>query len=158
MLFPLWKLVNQLQKQFPYTVWFYCVWPGHLISISSCWEQRVNFISSFSFMQTARKTSQGQLDRSLTWIEVYREWRNLSAALTASLSAQNRRKTRDIFPNKNDCKLFFLGLFSSEADIVVFLLSFCREILQTHAQIKFKQNKCLIEKKDLMCKHIEIKD
>lgn len=59
MLFPLWKLVNQLQRQFPYTVWFYCVWPGHLISISSCWEQRVNFISSLSLMQTAWEAAQG---------------------------------------------------------------------------------------------------
>lgn len=50
MSFLLWKLVNQLQKQFPNPVWFYCVWPGHLISTSSCWEQRGNFISSFTFM------------------------------------------------------------------------------------------------------------
>lgn len=45
----LWKVVNQLQKQFPYPVWFYCVWPAHLIRISSRWEQRVNFISSLPF-------------------------------------------------------------------------------------------------------------
>lgn len=48
--FLLWKLVNQLQKQFPNPVWFYCVWPGRLISTSSCWEQRGNFTSSFTFI------------------------------------------------------------------------------------------------------------
>ena len=84
MLFPLWKLVNQLQRQFPYTVWFYCVWPGHLISISSCWEQRVNFISSLSFMQTARVARQGQLAGSPTLVGGRRRasWSGLAVSLS----------------------------------------------------------------------------
>lgn len=59
--FLLWKLVNQLQKQFSNSVWFYCVWPGHFINITSCWEQRVNFISSFTFrfLESTRRAESG---------------------------------------------------------------------------------------------------
>lgn len=65
--FLLWKLVNQLQKQFPNPVWFYCVWPGHLISTSSWWEQRGNFTSSFTFMCLDKRGTRRAVGR-VVWL------------------------------------------------------------------------------------------
>ena len=168
MLFPLWKLVNQLQKQFPYTVWFYCVWPGHLISISSCWEQRVNFISSFSFMQTVREVSEGQLDSSLAWLVMTRGWGNLWAGLTSSSSTLRNARDRlliFLFGNKNGgnnskSHIWVISYRSSYCGIPSFFLrDFGPLNKHTPNPNSNKTNKCTTREKknqDLMCEHIGV--
>lgn len=147
MLFPLWKLVNQLQRQFPYTVWFYCVWPGHLISISSCWEQRVNFISSLSLMQTVWEAAQG------SWTALGGRMGASRAGLTASVSRLKREAKILLLTEmlvNSPVKSYFLnerGMWHS-----FFLLS---EMLQTRHQIQFWQQQQQQEPHRLMSEHIE---
>lgn len=140
MLFPLWKLVNQLQRQFPYTVWCYCVWPGHLISISSCWEQRVNFISSLSLMQTAWEAPQGQLEGS-------------PAPLGGRMRASRAGLATSVSIPESEAKILLLTETLANSPVQAYFLKaqrmwdyfflFLWEILQTQHQIQFKQNKCL---------------
>ena len=167
MLFPLWKLVNQLQKQFPYTVWFYCVWPGHLISISSCWEQRVNFISSFSFMQTVKEVSKG------SWIVALPGWWSQEDGGIHGLAWVPHRLHWEmqetdlifLFGNKNGgnnrkSHIWVISYRSSYCGIPSFFLrDFGPLNKHTPNPNSNKTNKCTTREKknqDLMCEHIGV--
>lgn len=141
--FPPWKLVNQLQKQFSYTVWFYCVWPGHLISISSCWEQRVNFISSFPFMQTVKAAEGPQGTGSAGWC-AHRMRESVLACLPASMSAPRRDRLLFQYTWGKWWAYFLQGQVWWHSFLLPEGLFY---IKQTYAQPQFKPNKCTRGKK-----------
>lgn len=87
-----WKLGNQLQKPFPIPVWFCYVWSGCLISISSWWEQRENFISGIAFPCLEKERTRRAL-RPVGLITMSRTWVALcSRPLDGSLLESNVNK------------------------------------------------------------------